>query len=143
MRYLILTLTLLLISSVVNAQCDKKVKWISQKMEVIDSSGSVVGTVEDDIVITTTKEQIQLQRLSNPRQDQRAMIKETSCLWELPYKKGKTVYKAEFFSPGDEESSPGTMTIEATENGKITITAIIDKIGRKARMVITRYEEQP
>lgn len=140
MQYIILALSLLLLSSLTHAQCGKKVTWYVSKVESIDANGGVVRTIEDEMVVVAGKEEILFQQPSDERHNMRASIKEVTCTWEQPYKKGKTVYKVEFVRE-DGETSSGTISIEATD-GNIIANVYIEKANERGRLTISKYKEE-
>ena len=125
-----------------NAQCGKKIKWISNKLESIDPAGELLRTMEEEFIVTVNKQEILLEHPAENSEDLKFVVKSDSCKWEQPFKKGKTVYKGEF-SRQDGRTSDGTLTIEG--NGeKITITIALEAMeGRTARLIIAKYEELP
>ncbi len=106
----------------------------------MSDDGQVMRTIEDELIIIAGKEEILLQQPSDDRHNMRAAIKEVTCNWEQPYKKGKTMYKVEFIKPNG-ETSPGTITIESTD-GNIIANLYIEKVDQRARLTISKYKEE-
>ncbi|HYJ62820.1 MAG TPA: hypothetical protein VEV62_03675 [Parafilimonas sp.] len=104
------------------AQCDNNVTtWISNKSEMIDSSGNVKGSKEEKTVVEITKTEV---KFSNPDDEGSIMkgtINELQCDWKEPFKTGKTVIKTDLVDPhGDVKNA--VLTIEGND-GNITIMA--------------------
>ncbi|MFT3825043.1 MAG: hypothetical protein QM731_14060 [Chitinophagaceae bacterium] len=140
MQYIILALSLLCMSAMANAQCDKKVTWYASKLEATDSTGRVLDTIEDELLIIIKKDEILLQQPSDERNNLHAAIKETICNWEQPYKKGRSFYKV-VFSKENGDTSPGTLAVEI-KDGAIVINVFIEKVNETAHLTISKYKEE-
>ena len=132
---------LLLAGTAAIAQCDKNVVYYSDKQEMLSPGGDVEENKTDVLSIEFTKETITVSIAENPGV-LTASIQETTCQWKDIYKEGKAIYKVIFKKPNSEETTDGTMTVEAKE-GKLYILVEMAKFeGKKVKISVNRYEEK-
>jgi len=136
-----LLLFLILCAGIISyAQCDKKLVLNSSKTEYLDSTKTVMRTVDENSVIELNKAELIItpggedNRMSGP-------VKSTSCNWKIPFKEGKTIVKATLTDPSG-DSKNVTITIEGKE-GKLTLLAEVDDDpNHKIRVAIDNFEEK-
>ena len=132
---------LLLAGTAAIAQCDKNVVYYSDKQEMISPEGDVIDNKTDILSIEFTKEIITVSVADKPGA-LTATIKETTCQWKDIYKEGKAIYKATFKKPDTEETTEGSMTVEAKE-GKLYILVELERLeGKKIKIAVNKYEEK-
>ena len=139
-RNIVFCLLLVLSGAVSYAQCDKKLVLTSSKTEYLNASFVTQRTVDEQTVIEISKPNITI----TPGGEDNKMtgtIKSDSCNWKVPFKEGKTVYKAILSDPGGEAKSV-TITIEGKE-GKQTLLAEVDEMpDQKIRVSLDKFEEK-
>jgi len=122
------------------AQCTKKITWTGSKAEFLNANDSVERTINEKVVVISSKTDIKL--MHNDKEDDAltGKIKDFSCTWSEAFKNGKTVIKSDL-AEGVEHSTNGIVTIEA-KNGKITIlVALDDHDGKTIKIYIDNYQE--
>lgn len=122
-------------------QCDKNVTLAVSKTEYLDRNGTVQRTVDENSTIEISASEVIIRPGSNPDQKMNGKIQSNQCSWNVPYKEGKSVLKANFADPAGNQQN-ATMTIEGKE-GKITFLMEIDEMpDRKIRVNVDTFEEK-
>jgi len=119
-------------------QCDKKVTWYATKGEMLDATGALLDTKLDSIFLETGPEKITL-RAKSDANELEGTVKEKTCDWKEPFKKGKSIYHASVSVNGG--ISDAVFTLEG-KDGKIVLSVEIEAMkGRKYVIYIDKYEE--
>ena len=141
MKNLIIVLCLLSATATVSAQCSKKITWTGAKAEFLDANGVVERTLDEKVVVISSKTDIKLMHSDKDDDALTGKIKDFSCTWSEAFKNGKTIIKSDL-SEGLNPSSNGVVTIEA-KDGKITILVTMDDHeGRTIKLYIDSYKEE-
>lgn len=123
------------------AQCDKKFILTSSKTDYVDSTGAIqrsedeVSTIEmNDSVLTIV-----------PGKAERTMtgpVKLNECNWKVPYKEGKSVFRASLSNQNGEERDI-LITIEG-KDGVITLLAILNNDeNRRVKLKADSFKGKP
>ncbi|WP_276481876.1 hypothetical protein [Paraflavitalea pollutisoli] len=140
-KFLSVLFVALLLAGASFAQCDKHVVYSSEKQEFIGTDGQVEDIKTDALTLEFSQGKIVL-NAPGKGDALTGIIKETDCQWKTLYKEGKAVYKLDFQKPQSDETSGGSITIEA-KDGVLTILVEIAKMeGRKVKLIVSKYEEK-
>ena len=140
MRNIILAFALILFTAAGSfAQCDKKVKWIGAKGELIGTGGDVEDTKEATFMITVDSKNISLEISENPNERIEGPVTESTCEWKEAFKNGKGVYKATLTKPNG-QSTAATISIEGKDGKFIVLLELEQMEGKKVRVYIDKYE---
>ena len=121
------------------AQCDKKVKLTSSATEYLDKNNTVQRSEEEKSTIMIDKSTITITP-GNSGHDMKGTITFDSCVWSIPYKKGKTIIKTKLTDEsGDTKNA--TITIEGKE-GKLNLVMEAEEMpDKKIRVPIDIFQE--
>jgi|SRR5580704_7505150 hypothetical protein len=123
-----------------SAQCEKKITWTGAKAEFLDASGAVSRTLDEKVVVVSSKTEIKLMHSDREDDALSGKIKEFSCTWTDPFKNGKTVIKSDL-TENNADTKSSTVTIEA-KDGKITILLTMEDAETKIiKLYIDSYKE--
>jgi len=141
MKNLIIILCLLSATATVSAQCSKKITWTGAKAEFLDANGSIENTINEKVVVISSKTDVKLMHGDIEDDALTGKIKDFSCTWSEAFKNGKTIIKSDL-AEGLHPSNNGVITIEA-KDGKITILVEMDNHnGRTIKLYIDSYKEE-
>lgn len=139
MKKIFLTITLLAALSVACfAQCDKTVVLNSSKTDHINSSGAVIRTETEDVIIEISKAEVNVTVNGDPKI--KAIIKSNTCNWKVPFKEGSTVIHG--VAQRDGKDMPVTLTLEG-KNGKVTLIFQMDEMpDDRVKVGIDKFAEK-
>jgi len=139
---LITALLLIVTTTQLSAQCNKKITWTGPRLEFIDEKGEVMDTKSEEIVIVTDARQIRIVHGGQENDAMTGTIKHADCHWTKPFHSGKTVYQLELTETGGHKMN-GLATLEA-KNGKIVyVLEMSDANGKKAfRVPISSWSDK-
>lgn len=142
MKKLMVALALILfVGRVGNAQCNKTIKWSTEKQELLDASGTVVDVRHDHAVVEISEKTIRIH--AEGKNDQMSgTIEETTCEWTRPYKIGKTTYKVILSDPDGDRIE--TLVVVEGKDDQVCIylhPSASDPTQRKVRIIVSKYEE--
>jgi len=141
MKNLIIVLCLLSVTATLSAQCSKKITWTGAKAEFLDANGAVERTLDEKVVVISSKTDVKLMHSDKDDDALTGKIKDFSCTWSEAFKNGKTIIKSDL-AEGLNPSNNGVITIEA-KDGKITILVVMDDHeGKTIKLYIDSYKEE-
>ena len=143
MKRTILFLTGLLgIISLTNAQCteNKTSRFSSSKTEYLNESNAVENSRDEKTTIDFKNKDITILISGEGEQKMTGTIKSATCDWSMPYKVGKSVYKATIVDEGGDVKN-ATITIEGKDNKLTFVVEVEEMPGKKIRLVADKYEE--
>lgn len=128
-------------SSTILAQCGKKNLITSSKTEFLNADKVVEKVKKEKAEVFFDQKSVTI--LINGEEDNKmtGTISSFECNWAIPYKEGKTVFKALLFDPhGDEKNA--TFTIKGKAEG-ITLLLELEEIHeRKVRIRADSFAEK-
>lgn len=128
---------------IIFAQCTKKVTWTASKADFLDESGNLQQSKDVKVTIQTTSKEIRIVHSDDEADTLQGPVKEDTCQWNEPFKKGKTILKADL-TERDGTYSNCLLTIEGLE-GKILISLKVEAPdGRKfsIKIPVDSYKEE-
>lgn len=140
-KFFLSSLMFLLLAAGAWAQCDKPVKYYSEKQELLNENGDVVANEQDVMNIEFTKEKITV-KIEGKAGELTGNIKDVDCQWKELYKEGKAVYKVEFIDPEKGESKDGTVTVQAKEGSLFLLVTFAGMEGKTGKVIVSKYEEK-
>jgi len=141
MKKIILPILFVMLASISSyAQCDKKVILTSNKTEYPDPNGNVERSVDEFSTVVFDNKEISMSW--GDEHSAKGPIKSIVCDWEIPFKQGKTVIKANVGGGSEGEPKNVTITIEG-KDGKISFIATVDdQPDRKIVLIVEKFEEK-
>jgi hypothetical protein len=141
-NFIITIICLCVTTSMVKAQCSQKIVWNASKAEFLDSNGAVERTMNEKVVVTSSKTEIELIHSDKEDDALRGQIKDFACNWAEPFKNGKTVIKADLAEGSNNNAhKDSSVTIEG-KDGKITIVvAMKETEGKKVKIYVDDYKK--
>ena len=124
MKKIILPALLILLSfGAAIAQCDKKFILTSSKTDYVDSSGALQRSVDELSTIEMNDSILNIVP-GNAERTMTGQVKSHECNWKVPYKEGKSIFRASLSNQNGEERDI-LITIEG-KDGVITLLAILN-----------------
>ncbi len=139
-QFLMIIICLVTGAASLNAQCTKKITWTGAKAEFLDASGAVTKTLDEKVVVISSKTDVKLMHSDKEDDALTGKVKDFSCDWSDAFKNGKTVIKSDL-SENNGETKNSVITIEA-KDGKITVLLTMDDADAKTiKLYIDSYKE--
>jgi len=121
-------------------QCLTHVKYYASKMEVLDTTLTLLDTKEEPLTFETRADGFTGIRENEVADSLHGTLKTLTCDWKEPFKDGKITMICDVHG-GPEDLSNATIIIEAVE-GKLTIQLRAKERPEKViRLVVDKYEE--
>ena len=142
MKKALFILMLLMILGIVfsYAQCGKKQLMTASKTEYLDGSGTLQRTVDEPSTIEFNDSSILIVR-GPESQQMKGTINSVECDWKIPYKQGKTSFKA-LITDERGEARNVNITIEGKDGQLYFLAESPERPDRKVRVVIDKFEEK-
>lgn len=142
MQHLLLVLSLILLTSLAQAQCDKVVIWHATRVETIDSTGEILEEKKDIITVLTSKDSILIMRRNDKAGIIRGVFREKDCNWKKAFKNGKSSYRTQILHHDQTPGAMAKVTIEGID-GELSLILAFDKIpNSKMKLLIDSYDEK-
>jgi hypothetical protein len=141
MKNLAICALLLFCSTLTFGQCDKDLMLTSIKTEYVDAAAVLQRTVDEESTIEINKTQIIVKGGDNPIMTGTIDAQSVVCNWSVPFKEGKTVFKAVFKDPNEGDFHV-TFTIEGKAGVVTALMEIEETPDRKIRVTLTSFKEK-
>lgn len=141
-KVLLFAIILMAIGMVSNAQCseNKASRFSSSKTEYLNESNTVENSRDEKTTIEFKNKDITVFINGEGEQKMTGTIKSATCDWSIPYKVGKSVYKATLVDQsGDVKNA--TITIEGKDDKLTFVVEVEEMPGKKIRLVADKFEE--
>ena len=122
-------------------QCDKNVALAVSKTQYLDGSGTVQRTVDENSTVEINTSEVVITPGGNADHKMNGKIQSNTCSWSVPFKEGKSIYKARFEDPSGNQQN-ATLTIEG-KDGKVTfLMEVAERPDQKIRVTVDKFEEK-
>ncbi len=120
------------------AQCGKNIRLTSSKTIHLDGNGTITRTEVEKSVVQISQSLITI----NVRDESKTVctIKSIECIWDIPFKKGKTLIEATL-NTDDGEHKNVVLTIEGIDDQLFLLFEMEDRPDNKVKVIIDKFEE--
>ncbi|RAK00393.1 hypothetical protein LX87_02095 [Larkinella arboricola] len=122
-------------------QCDKHLTLALSKTQYLDGSGAVQRTVEENSTVEISPSDVVITPGGKTDHRMNGKIQSNTCSWSVPYKEGKSVYKARFEDPAGNQQNT-TLTIEGKDGNVTFLLEIAERPDQKIRVNVDTFEEK-